>query len=123
MKNILHSKPLLLADENIPIEIIKNLSSEGFDIKRVSLGSRDEEVFKFAKSENRVLLTFDKHFLNRLKFPLEESSGIIFININSSLIDLLYSSILKLFNNVESSKFKKRFFILSISRFKVFPKF
>lgn len=123
MRNILHSKILLLADENIPIELINKLSNEGFNIKRVLLGSKDEEIFKLAKSENRVLLTFDKHFLNKSKFLPKESSGIIFINIRLPLIDSLYFSILKLFNKIESSKFEKRLFILSISGFKVFPKF
>ena len=86
MKNTLHSK-LLLADENIPLELIRKLSKERFDIKKVRLGSKDKQIFELAKLEDRALLTLDKHFLNKLKFPPKESSGIIFLKIHPPLID------------------------------------
>jgi len=119
----LSKNPPLLADENIPIEFIETLSKEGYDIKRVSLGSKDKQIFELAISEDRVLLTLDKHFLNKLKFPPKESLGIILISINPPLIDSLYFSLSKLFNKIDSSKFKGRLFILSSSGFKVFPRF
>ncbi len=124
MKNLSLSKnSLLLADENIPIELIDTLFKEGYDIKRVLLGSKDKQIFKLANSEQRVLLTFDKHFLNKLEFPPKESFGIVFISINPPVIDSLYFSLSKLFNKIEFSKFKGRLFILTNSGFKVFPKF
>jgi len=122
MKNTSHSKLYLLADENIPLELIDTLSKEGFDIKRVKLGSKDKQIFELAKSENRVLLTFDKHFLNKAKFPPKESLGIIFLKINPPLIDSILYSLRKLFKYIKSDEFKGKLFILSTSGFKIWPK-
>ena len=115
-------KPKLLADENIPTELLTILSKEGFDIKEVQLGSKDRQVFEFAKLQNRILLTFDKHFLNRIKFPPKESSGIIFLKISPPLIDDIYFSLTKLFNSINSSEFKGKLFILTSTGFKIWPK-
>jgi len=117
------NKPKLLCDENIPQELIKLLLNEGFDVKRVPLGSEDKNIAKIAKSKERLLLTFDKHFLNKLKFPPKEFAGIVFIDIHPPLIDSVYSSLDKLFKLVGSSNFKGRLFNLRTSGFKVFPKF
>ena len=69
MKNSSLSKnPPLLADENIPVELIETLSKEGYNIKRVSLNSKDKQIFELAILEERAILTLDKHFLNKLKF-------------------------------------------------------
>ena len=64
------SKLKLLCDENIPIELIEMLNKEGFDAKRVELGSKDRQIFDLAKSEERVLLSSDKHFLNKIKYRI-----------------------------------------------------
>ena len=117
------NKPKLLCDENLPSELIKLLSKDGFEIKRVILGSDDLNVGELAKSEKRVLLTLDKHFLNKAKFPPKEFSGIIFINIHPPLIESLHFSLSKLFNSVDPSDFKGRVFNLTNSGFKVFPRF
>jgi uncharacterized protein with PIN domain len=52
-----------LADENFPGGAVTALRSNGYDIewiRTLSPGISDPEVLKFAQSEDRVLLTFDK---------------------------------------------------------------
>src|SRR3989344_5020181 len=122
MKNTSDSKPSFLADENIPLKFIKEFSNIGFDIKRVELRKKDKQVFEIAKSVGRVLLTSDKHFLNKLKFPPQESSGIIFLKIHPPLIDSIQFSLDKLLKSVNSSEFKGRLFIVSLTGFKVWPR-
>jgi|SRR3989344_2441348 len=122
MKGMLHSKVLLLADENVPTELIGRLYRVGYNIKRAQLNAKDKQIFELAKSEGRVLLTFDKHFLNNVKFPSKESAGVIFIEIHPPLIDSLHFSLEKLFKNIEPLEFKGKLFILSATGFKVFPK-
>ena len=74
------NKPKLLSDENIPIKVTRLLKEKGFDIVDASLNSTDKKISKTAKSESRVILTFDKHFLNKRLFSPKEHHGIIFID-------------------------------------------
>ncbi|MBU1501627.1 MAG: DUF5615 family PIN-like protein [Nanoarchaeota archaeon] len=110
-----------LSDENFPTEVTKLLIKQGHDIKKVSLGSTDKQLFKIAKSESRVILTFDKHFLNKKLFPPKESFGIVVLKITPPLINTIFSLLSKLFKEVEPSKFKGRLFIISIFAFRISP--
>lgn len=71
----------ILADENIPGDVVEALEQAGHDIvwiRIASPGIADTEVFHLAQRENRVIITFDKDFGElafRLKLPA--LSGII----------------------------------------------
>ena len=71
----------LLADQNIPLEIIKDFSQYGFSIKSIFdlnyAGHPDENVREIAKKLKRVLLTTDKDFWDEKKHPLQKCFGII----------------------------------------------
>jgi len=54
-----------LANENIPLLVVKALVSEGFDITSATLvcrGAPDWQVLDLATRENRIVLTFDKDY-------------------------------------------------------------
>ncbi len=54
-----------LANENIPLQVVKALADEGFDITSATLvcqGAPDQEVLALATRENRIVLTFDKDY-------------------------------------------------------------
>ena len=54
-----------LANENFPTPSFQIISDAGFDIKSVAdlrPSISDEEVVKWAKEEDRVILTFDKDY-------------------------------------------------------------
>jgi predicted nuclease of predicted toxin-antitoxin system len=74
-----------LVDEDISPKTSNFLSNLGYDIKHlreVNLkGSRDEEVMRFAKSENRILITMDADFANISIYPLGTHPGIIRIRL------------------------------------------
>ena len=122
MKDLLQGEISFIADENIPVGLIKSLLNEGLDIVRVKLKSKDPKIFERAKSEQRVILTRDKDFLNKDKFPPKESFGIIFFDINPPLIDTLQYSLNKLFKKIKPSELKGRLFTLSLTGFKAFPR-
>src|ERR1700676_3421697 len=71
----------LLADQNVPIEIIEELRNARFQIKSVSetglTGHPDENIREYAKKKNRVILTTDKDFWDDRKHPLQKCFGII----------------------------------------------
>ncbi len=116
------NKLKLLCDENLPHKLVELLKTKEFDVERAPFGSDDAEVAELAKSENRVILTFDRHFGNTLLFPPEEYSGIVFIRIRPPLIQSVFSSLLTLFKLVKSSEFKGKLFTLSLEGFRVFPR-
>lgn len=71
-----------LANENIPLASVFYLRKKGFDVYSISEtipGITDIEVLKIAKSENRIILTFDSDygeliFLHKVNIP----SGIVY---------------------------------------------
>jgi len=120
MKNMSSfNKPKLISDENIPVGLTELLIKEGFDVKKIPFGSTDKILSKIAKAESRVILTFDKHFIDKNLFPPKEHPGIIFIDIHPPIIDAILSSLLKLFNEISHSEFSGKLFILSLFGFRI----
>ena len=113
----------LLCDENIPRKVVELLNREkGLDVKQAPFGWPDEKVAELAKSEQRILITYDKHFRNIFAYPPKEYYGIVFIKIRPPLIKTTLSALLNLFNLVSTSEFKGELFILLPIGFRVFPK-
>lgn len=57
--------PTFLADENIPLYVVKQLRKEGYKIISVAeefAGSSDEEILKLSSRNKWVIITFDKDF-------------------------------------------------------------
>ncbi len=79
-----------LADENIPPAVVKSLRNKGLDIKEVrEFGVRspsDAVIMEFARQEQRILLTFDKHFANTLLYPLSTHHGVIRVRHHPALL-------------------------------------
>jgi predicted nuclease of predicted toxin-antitoxin system len=79
-----------LIDENIPPAVARFLRNKGFDVKEVREagipGISDAEIMHLARQEERVLLTFDKHFSNILLYPLDSHYGVIRFRIHPPLL-------------------------------------
>ena len=118
----LSDKPKLLCDANVPHKLSKLLAEEGFDLIIPPQHAEDSEVAQLANLENRVMITFDRHFGNINLFPPEKYSGIILIRISPPLISTLFSSLIKLLTSVKYSEFKGKLYTLSLSGYKIFPK-
>jgi len=84
-------------DENIPVELANWLIQKGHKVTSCPKGSPDEDVASFTKQRKAILLTQDRHFTNTLKFPPQDFSGIIRIKIHPAYIEVLTSSLEKLF--------------------------
>ncbi|MBI2550025.1 DUF5615 family PIN-like protein [Candidatus Woesearchaeota archaeon] len=116
----LSPKPKLLCDENVPAKVKESLALEGFDVKMPIPRSLDEDVAKLAKSEGRVLVTFDRHFANTLLFPPVEYTGILFVRISPPLVKAVLDALLSLLSSV--NEFEGKLFVLSETGFRLFPK-
>jgi predicted nuclease of predicted toxin-antitoxin system len=113
----------LLADENIPPAVNSYLKEKGFDVKAVqefaASGSSDSTVIGLAKQEERVLLTFDKHFTNILLYPPHTYSGIIRIRLHPPLLEFILQALENFFKNFDLTKMKGTFVILERNGFRV----
>lgn len=119
---LLSKKPKLLCDANIPFKLSRLLTEKGFDLIESPPFAEDSEIAELAKSEERVILTFDRDFGNINLFPPKEYFGIVFIRIRPPLINSVLSALINLFNSVESLEFKGKLYVLSLSGFRIFPK-
>ncbi len=101
--NLLPKNPAkikLLADQNIPQEIIEDLSNS-FSIKSVFdlklQGHPDENIREEAKKLKRVLLTTDKDFWDEKKHPIKKCFGIICCEAGPEEIDKITISLARLY--------------------------
>lgn len=106
-----------ISDENIPVKLTELLKEKGFDVVKTPFGSTDKDIAKISKKESRIILTFDRHFINRRLFNPREYPGIIFIQIQPPLVDLVFYSLIKLLDSVKN--FKGKSFILSQQNFRI----
>jgi len=71
----------LILDADIPRSFLSQLKDKGFDVIDVRNLSaaplQDEEIFKVASKEKRILITRDLDFSNILHYPPSKSPGII----------------------------------------------
>jgi predicted nuclease of predicted toxin-antitoxin system len=74
-------KGRFLVDESLGEEAARVIRSAGWNavfVSEVNLrGRSDEEVFAFAWSDNRVILTHDRDFLDDRRFPPHRNPGVV----------------------------------------------
>jgi predicted nuclease of predicted toxin-antitoxin system len=73
-------------DENFSPSLTTLFESEGFNAESVLeerlSGSPDSNIYAICQQENRCIVTFDLDFANILRFPAEQTPGIIVIRPN-----------------------------------------
>lgn len=74
-------KARFIIDECLGVEVTIALRNEGWNVKDVSevglKGHSDEDIFAYAKREDRILLTHDEDFLDNKRYPLCRNPGVI----------------------------------------------
>ena len=64
----------LYLDQMFQVNVTEALRDQGYDVIRVSESGKaradDEQILQKAISENRILITLDKHFGNWVVLPL-----------------------------------------------------
>jgi predicted nuclease of predicted toxin-antitoxin system len=77
-----------ITDEDVPRSTARVLRSAGFDVvdvRDVGLrGKSDQEVFEYAQTEKRLIITCDMGFSNIINFPPAENHGILVVRIPDS---------------------------------------
>jgi predicted nuclease of predicted toxin-antitoxin system len=112
-----------LADENVPSAVVRFLKDKGFDLKEVRgagiAGESDDAVIALARKEERVLLTFDRHFANILAYPPSSHHGIIRIRIHPPLIDHILQALDELIKKLDLNTIRGCLIVLEREGFRV----
>ncbi len=98
----------LFLDENISPLHARELRADGYDalgvVEAGLSGASDERVLAFAIDEDRILVTLDADFANILRFPSENSPGLVRLRLHPptepAIRDTLRKALL-LLKNVE----------------------
>lgn len=77
----------LLANENFPLDSVKYLAQQGFDVKGIGIDHSsisDGEVMQIAISENRTILTFDRDYGELIfKYDYKPPMGVIYLRLDT----------------------------------------
>ena len=106
----------LIADENIPNSVIKQLRENNFEIYSIreeKKGISDEEIIKLSEDKQRPILTMDKDFGYLTFHQKLQPYCIILIRIHPQSPDVIYSSIFHVLDLIKKQniELKNKFFI------------
>ncbi len=118
MKKLNHWK--LLADLNISVKTVAFLKDLGIDINRVDKSvSTDEEIVKFAKKENRVILTFDKDFGEIYYFHNDKDFTVIVLGLKNQTAESVNKYLKPFFEKVDLASIRNKLILLYEGRYKI----
>lgn len=109
----------LLADENLPDELVDVLRDKGYNISSVIPGTDDPDIARLAKKERRILLTQDKDFSNILWYPPKNFCGIIRIKFHPPIIQDILSALEDLFQRFSQKDLNGKLIILERDGFRI----
>ncbi len=110
----------LLADLNISTTTVKFLSSQDYDIKRVSsLLKTDEEVVDLAQKEQRTILTFDKDFGEIYYFAKKKTFTVIVLALQNQTSEYVNKVLKDFLESISCDEMKNKLIILSEGRYRV----
>jgi predicted nuclease of predicted toxin-antitoxin system len=96
----------LLVDQNIPLEVAvwmreRRPTWKISHVKEVGLSGRpDPEVFRWAQTNQAIVVTYDEDFADTRSFPLGSHHGIIRLRVWPTTIEATKAAIERLLNQV-----------------------
>ncbi len=101
---------MILADENIDIDIINSIRKIGievFSIYESNRGLSDEQIIQISKSPPRIILTEDKDFGEWVFSHHEKEISVILLRYSYKEIDGIISKLTKLLEDLSKNLFGK----------------
>lgn len=113
----------LFADECIHADLISAIKKRGFDIITVKdaglNGASDDQIFKFALKNQRILLTFDREFGDVFRFNISHTGGIIIILIEQLNHEDLINIILNFLSFINPGDIDGKLVIVGRNRIRI----
>ena len=96
-----------LVDMNLSPKIVIDLRQEGWDILRVSqvlpMDAEDSEILKFARQQNRVIITQDLDFSSLLALGGYEKPSLITFRLSVPDPEIITQKLLELLPDIEEA--------------------
>ncbi len=80
-----------LADENIPLKVVKRHGLDIISVAEIQIGMNDEDIAKLSEKEGAIIITFDKDFGEIIFRRSIKSYGLILLRIPPKSVDYIYS--------------------------------
>lgn len=113
----------ILANENVPGEIVQSLRAQGHDIVWIRIeapGSTDSEVLALAQTEKRIIMTFDKDFGElAFRWGLPATSGIILLRLIASSPTQLQQAVVTALGSRQEQDWVGMFSVVEAGRIRV----
>jgi len=109
----------LLADENIPDELIELLLNKGYEIITAPRASKDHEIALIARKKRCVILTQDRDFANIILYPPKSLHGVIRLRFHPPVISDIFPALEDLFNKFSPEDLDGRLVALQRNGFRI----
>jgi predicted nuclease of predicted toxin-antitoxin system len=112
----------LYLDQMFRLDVAQALRCEGHDVMRASevgqARADDQQILKRAISENRILVTLDKHFGDWAILPLHKHPGVIRLKVNPTTSKNVTTLLLPFLRAHSPKRLTNHLVILSLKRSK-----
>lgn len=111
-------------DENFPPDFVSLFQTNLIDASSVHhqniSGSQDNYVFKICKEESRVLVTFDLDFANILRYPADDTAGIIVCRLRKKInLDYIRELSIMLVKVISEHELSGKLFIVEDNKVRI----
>ena len=117
----------LFLDENISPLHARELRFEGYDAVAVVeaglSGASDERVLEFAVKEDRILLSLDADFANILRFPAENTPGLLRLRLHPPTEQAIRDTLRKALLLLKNVELRGRLAIVEPNKIRIRPRF
>jgi predicted nuclease of predicted toxin-antitoxin system len=111
-------------DENFPPVVLPLFQNERIDASSVFVqqlaGTSDDNLYQICKKEGRVIVTFDLDFANIIRFPSDDSAGIIVCRLRKKVnLDYIRHLCKVLVKLIEENELSGKLFIVEDGKVRV----
>lgn len=112
-----------LIDENMfpaVAEFLREKGHDAVDVYSENLqGSEDDLIFAHAQQEKRIIVTFDKHFADVLRYPPSRHCGVIRIRIEPPILEHILAALQNLLNQLDETEYFGTLAVLDQNGFRI----
>lgn len=123
MKKQENWKPKFLIDQNISLKTVLFLKQLGFDVKSLGdlglKGKSDQEIVNISKTEDRIIITFDKDFGEIYYFSERGKITAIVLYLDNQIPDNVNDVLQKFLSSVDWTAIRNKLVILYIDRVRI----
>ena len=112
-----------LMDENMPREASDLLRDLGYDVESIKgmnlRGTKNSDIYRLTKDENRILLTLDLDFANILNYPTKGHPGIIILRVKIQNPPSIVAALRRFMRQVTPNQLRRNLVIVDEFRYRI----